>query len=368
MALGREAGELPPTRRSAYHSAMPRVLHVIDAETSLDMLRQLDALVGRGDTIASIGPPPPPQRFALPVVEVHRPMGLAVLTARRMEDLARGAEIVHSWSPLAHDVSAIVAKLFVSAHVMSYPAMPIAKAGSAVLREFREPQRQITVPTEFARGQLIAEGFAADRVHVLPPCAPASHLPGPPADGTDRNVRVAVLGEMVRGAGHRRAAWAHAIVRQVTDGVELVYPGGGPCEPRVRFFAETTGYGAEIHFVGDSSPLSAVLGGADLAVFLPERDTGVGDLVTALGAGVPVVASRRGEIVECTGGEEAAVLCEPGSPREAAAGMLRLAEDADLRAHLGARGRAIAGERFAPEAVRERLGELYVAAVRQSGR
>jgi glycosyltransferase involved in cell wall biosynthesis len=173
---------------------------------------------------------------------------------------------------------------------------------------------------------------------------------------------VAVPDGMVRGAGHEMASWAHAIVRQVTAGAVLLFPGTGGLADRVRSFAATTGYDAEVHFTEDRHALSEVLAAADVAAFLHERPVGVLALAAAMAAGVAGIASRTPAIAECVDHEQEALLVAPSSPRQAAAALLRLVEDPGLACRLAAGARRRAASAFDPVACRTRLDEIYAAA------
>jgi len=63
-------------------------------------------------------------------------------------------------------------------------------------------------------------------------------------------------------------------------------------------------------------------------------------LIEAMGAGLPIVASRWRGIPEVTGDGETAVLCSPRSPDEYAAGISELLRDPDLRLRMGQVGKA----------------------------
>ncbi|HEX8807059.1 MAG TPA: glycosyltransferase family 4 protein [Candidatus Aquilonibacter sp.] len=62
-------------------------------------------------------------------------------------------------------------------------------------------------------------------------------------------------------------------------------------------------------------------------------------LMEAMAAGLPVIATRSGAIVELGGGD-AALLCDPGDSAGVCGAIVALAKDARLRARFGAAGRA----------------------------
>src|SRR5262249_35433894 len=94
-----------------------------------------------------------------------------------------------------------------------------------------------------------------------------------------------------------------------------------------------------------------VYAASDIAI-VPLRDVPIfstfvpSKLFELLAAGRPIVGAVRGEaraILECSG---AALLAEPGDGASVATAVARLAADAELRAKLGARGRAYAAAHY----------------------
>jgi len=353
---------------------MPRVLHVIDAVVSADMLQQLAMLVGEGDAIASVGRPPQGADFDVPVAAVHSPLGSAALSALRMGELARSAEIVHSWSPVGLRAGEVIARRFGPRHVASVPCCPRQERLARMVRRLKQGRLTLTLPTRIGRQTAVQAGAPEGSVHVLPPPAAAMDQPESRRRGTREalgigdEVRIMIApAEMRRDAGHRYASWAHAIVRQIREDLVLLLPGGGPLERSVRFFAETTSYGCEEIFSGSRFPLPDALAAADLAVFFQQRDVGVAALVAAMAGGLPIAAAATPDVAECTADGEAALLIPRSDPGAASAAVLKLLEDAPLAKSLATAARARASEQFSPALCRAHLEEVYSAALRQSG-
>jgi hypothetical protein len=297
-------------------------------------------------------------------------MGSALLASWRLRRPAEHADVLHAWSPAAARAGRELALATGKALVASVAAV---EPGEATLRlkEMVGPGLMtLTVSTRASRRSLLAAGLPEGFVHVLPPPA------RPPADRRARRARVRRalgVGEevvvasapdpMVRAAGHYLASWAHAVVRQVIQGVALLLPGTGRNWPHVRCFARTTGYEGEVFLTERRFSRRAVLAASDVALFLHVRPSGVGALAGAMAAGLPIAAARTPEIAECAPDGEAALLVEPGDPLAASAALLRLAEDAPLARRLGSAARRRAREAFAPAASRRKLGEVYAAAL-----
>jgi glycosyltransferase involved in cell wall biosynthesis len=344
---------------------MTKVVHLIDAATPQDLLEQIRLLAGREDAIVSVGPPPI-WPLGRPVKTVHCPMGSAALAAKRLPAVVASADVVHAWSAFA-------ASAAVAAEVLRRPALSISclPAGAELRRLVEWAQCGevlFTVPTEAARRQFAGSGAPELSVRVLPPAAEpiddaAALRPKVRAElgVADNQVLMVAPGEMRRGSGHKYAPWVHAILRQVRPDLRLVLPGTGPDEEHVRYYAGTTGLDSEVFLTEGRNPAREALAAADLAIFFHERDCGVGALVAAMAAGLPIVASRTPDVVECSGDGEAALLVDPGSPREGSAGVLRVLDNADLARRFAQAARGRAAECFTPALGRARLAEIYAS-------
>jgi len=97
----------------------------------------------------------------------------------------------------------------------------------------------------------------------------------------------------------------------------------------------------------------------DLLAFPSIRRESFGRVAAeAQACGVPVVASDDGGIPETIRGGESGLLVPPGDVPAWADAIFRIANDASLRAQMGAAGRAQACERFAAPRIAEAFGRL----------
>ena len=101
---------------------------------------------------------------------------------------------------------------------------------------------------------------------------------------------------------------------------------------------------------------------ADLFVFPPIWDEGFGiPPVEAMAAGVPVVATRSGAIVETVQHGETGLLVEKNDPRALAQALLALLTDDALRERMGRAGRLRATTRFTWDCAAAKMHSLYHA-------
>jgi glycosyltransferase involved in cell wall biosynthesis len=350
---------------------MAGVIHIIGADTPADMLAQVAALAGRGETIVSIGEAPRREQFDREVISLRAPLGSAPLAGLQLRKLTRDAELLHAWSPAAASAAQWAARgrsiLFSLSHLRGVHQADVAISGVF------DGLWTLTVPTDAQRRVLITLGLDGEHVFVLPPAAApngdaARRRSSARAElGLDNGLfLLAAGGEMVHASGHKQACWAHAMARILTDHTRLVFPGSGPARRAIEAFARSTGYDREIFFTAETLSPTDVLAAADAAIFLQRHDCGVGALAAAMACALPILASDRPEIADCAPPGRAAMLSPPGDMRQAADNLLTLAGDEQLRQKLGREASILAAEQFAPDIAAARLRTIYPAVL--SGR
>jgi len=345
---------------------MARVLHIVAADTSPDMMTQARLLAGDGDRIVSAGPAAAVTAPAGDVTPIHGPLGTVRLSGLAMRKLAAGADVVHAWSPAAAAAAQQAAKKAAPAVLVSLGHLPPPAELDGLLSGLFDRQWAMTVPTESARRRIASIGAPADRLFVLPPATE----PIDDAPQRRQHVRKALQlhqadfllvapSQMTRHTGHKYAAWAHAMARIFLPQVRLAFPSRGPAEQSVRTFVGTTGYHREVFFTWRRFALPDVLAAADAALFLHRRNCGVTALAAAMAAGLAGVAWDCTDLADCAPHDQAALLSPRGDVRAATADVVRLADEADLRRRLASNAAARARERFALPGVRRRLMRIY---------
>ena len=127
----------------------------------------------------------------------------------------------------------------------------------------------------------------------------------------------------------------------------LVIAGDGPDRKDLEMLAESLGIDRETVFTGriPHDGLPELYAGIDVAVFLSRAESFGVSAVEAMACGVPVIASDADGFREILAGG-AGVTVPRENPEAAAAGMLRMALDADARSRLGKAGRERVSDRY----------------------
>jgi MMP alpha-(1->4)-mannosyltransferase len=237
------------------------------------------------------------------------------------------------------------------------------------LRVARHLRHVITV-SESSRDEIEEHlGIAAGRVEVIPVGAdtdlfsPDPRVPRVPG----RVVTTASADVPLKGL----LPLVEAIAKVRTERpVELVIIGslraGGPVADAIDRYSLT----GAVRFTGRITDAELVhqLRSAEVVV-VPSLFEGFSlPLIEAMACATPVVSTTGGALREVAGADgESALLVPPGDAQALAAAIGRALDDPDLRARLGASGRARVVERFTWRAVAARTAEVYRRAVLEFG-
>jgi glycosyltransferase involved in cell wall biosynthesis len=139
----------------------------------------------------------------------------------------------------------------------------------------------------------------------------------------------------------------------------LVIVGDGELGHELRSHSEALGIVSRTHFAGPRRDLGNILAATDIFV-MPSLWEGLPlSLVLAMGAGLPVVASRVAGIPEVVAHDVTGLLVKPGSGSELGEALTRLASHPGLRARIGAAAREFARPRFGADQYVNQLVQLY---------
>lgn len=201
------------------------------------------------------------------------------------------------------------------------------------------------VASSAARRRLLALGVPAERVEVSvqsADAAPMRAIERGAAGAGGGPVRFLAVGRLVEDKNLARLLDAFAAAGLGPGEASLDLYGIGPLEEELR--AQARRLGLDVRFRGhaDAAALPAAYRDAD-AFVLPSTFEPFGVVVReAAAAALPIVCSRvAGAAGDVAVEDESALLVDPLDVADVAAALRRLADDAALRARLGARAREI---------------------------
>jgi len=142
-------------------------------------------------------------------------------------------------------------------------------------------------------------------------------------------------------------------------GVHVAIAGRGEEEAKLRALAAELGLAPRLHLLGLRDDVARLHGAADVFV-QPSRSEGLPlAILEAMGAGLPVVATRVGGVHEAVLDGETGRLVPPGDPDALAAALRPLLEAPALRAALGRAGAERAERAFSLGAMTDAYRALY---------
>jgi glycosyltransferase involved in cell wall biosynthesis len=169
---------------------------------------------------------------------------------------------------------------------------------------------------------------------------------------------VGTAGALVGHKDHATLLQAAAEVVRARPEARFVVAGEGPLRPELERLAETLGLGPRVSLPGHLPDVAGSLAELDLFV-LSSSGEGLGSAsLEALAAGVPVVLTRAGGLVDVAGDVLPSV--PPGDSAALAAAILRLLADPEARARVARAGRERV-RAFSAAAMAERTLDAYRA-------
>jgi glycosyltransferase involved in cell wall biosynthesis len=147
--------------------------------------------------------------------------------------------------------------------------------------------------------------------------------------------------------------------RAELSALHLLVIGDGELRDELRRRVDQLGLSGRVHFAGARRDLGNILNAIDLFV-MPSLWEGLPlSLVLAMGAGLPVIASRVAGIPEVVQDNVSGLLVDPGDTTQLAGAMVRLLQDNGLGARLGQEGRAFVRPRFGVDGYIASMTALY---------
>jgi glycosyltransferase involved in cell wall biosynthesis len=147
--------------------------------------------------------------------------------------------------------------------------------------------------------------------------------------------------------------------RSELSSLHLLVIGDGELRDELRRRVEQLSLDNRVHFAGARRDLGNILASIDMFV-MPSLWEGLPlSLVLAMGAGLPVIASRVAGIPEVVEDGVSGLLVNPGDARQLADAMVRVLENDELRVLLAQAARAFARPRFGVDGYIASMTSLY---------
>ena len=175
-----------------------------------------------------------------------------------------------------------------------------------------------------------------------------------------------IIARLTEQKGHRYLFEALASRPDLAD-VHLLVVGGGEQQDALVREVHAKGLASRVHFLGARRDLGNLLAAMDLFV-LPSLWEGLPlSMVLAMGAGLPIVATRVAGIPEVVDDGRTGLLVEPRDVDALGAALARLLGDPELRHRIGEDARAAVLPRFGVDRYVDSVAALYDRLLVQEG-
>jgi N-acetyl-alpha-D-glucosaminyl L-malate synthase BshA len=303
----------------------------------------------------------------------HTPYNMALAAKMREVAVSEKLDLLHVHYAIPHAISA-----YLAAQMMLPARLPIVttlhgtditlvgqdKSFYELTRFGIEQSTAVTAVSDYLKAKT-EEVFATNRVirriHNFADAGLFRKLRGPchrPAFAAENQVVYMHLSNFRPVKRVEDVVRVFAKAAQSVDAV-LVMVGEGPMLRPARDLAASLGVANRVKFLGNQMDVPALMGCGDVFLFPSEVESfGLAPLEAML-CEMPVIASDSGGIPEVVTHGETGFLAPVGDVASMAEHAVKLGLDPDLRARMGAAGRAHAIERFSPDMMVDQYEALY---------
>jgi len=195
----------------------------------------------------------------------------------------------------------------------------------------------IVANSRAAAQQLESEGVPFGRIRVIPNGIAADRFAARRAGS--RIATVATVANLRKEKAHEVLIAAAARLAPRHPDVRFQIIGDGPRDAELRALASTLGVSDRVEFLGHREDVPALLARADVFVLPSRSEAFPNGAIEAMAAGLPVIASRVGGLIDLVDEGRTGVLVEPDNPAALADAIGSLVDSPARAAVLGAAAR-----------------------------
>jgi L-malate glycosyltransferase len=224
--------------------------------------------------------------------------------------------------------------------------------------------RRIVANSNAAAAQLLREGIPDEQIVVIPNGVDVAAFT--PHDGRARGRVICTVANLRPEKGHDVLLRAAAHVLQWVPDARFRIVGDGPLRGALEDLAISLGIVRAVDFLGHREDVARLLVESDVCAFPSRTEAFPNGVIEAMAAGLPVVASGVGGILELIEDGRNGLLVSPDDEHALAAAILRLLSDGDTAACLGRAARATIEERCSFDRMVSTFEQLYASELASS--
>lgn len=219
---------------------------------------------------------------------------------------------------------------------------------------------RIVANSRAAARQLASEGLPIDLVDVIPNGVRAERYNARPFAG--RPVRtILTVANLRPEKAHDVLLAAIARLRPAYPHLQFLIAGDGPCAAELKALALRLGVQAQVTFLGHREDVPALLARADAFVLPSRSEAFPNGAIEAMAAGLPVVASGVGGLLDLIDEGRTGLLVRPDDPAALAAAVESLVLSPARAEAIGAAARDEVTRRYSFDRMVRQFEDLYSA-------
>lgn len=231
---------------------------------------------------------------------------------------------------------------------------------------------RIVANSAAAAAQLAREGVPDREVIIIPNGIDAASFAPAPSEVEglhavrERPRVISTVANLRSEKGHDVLLRAAVHVLQHVPDARFRFVGDGPMREALGELATSLGIAHAIEFLGHREDVPALLADSDVYAFPSRTEAFPNGLIEGMAAGLPVVASGVGGILELVDDGRNGLLVPADDEHALAVAILRLLADTDMAARLGRAARRTIEERFSFERMVTAFEQLYTSELASS--
>jgi glycosyltransferase involved in cell wall biosynthesis len=215
--------------------------------------------------------------------------------------------------------------------------------------------------------QLESEGIPAHRIRVVPNGVSVERFT-PRASSDARPVTtILTVANLRREKAHEVLLAAAAELGPRHPHLRFLIAGDGPRAAELRVLAKTLGVDAQVTFLGHREDVAALLATADAFVLPSRSEAFPNGAIEAMAAGVPVIATRTGGLLDLIDDGRTGLLVSPDDSRALAAAVESLLVAPARAQALGAAARDEVTRRYSFDRMVRGFEDLYLSQLQTAG-
>lgn len=218
--------------------------------------------------------------------------------------------------------------------------------------------RAVVANSPAAQGQLEREGVPAGRIRVIPNGVAVERFT--PVPGVRPVRTILTVANLRKEKAHDILLRAAALLAPSHPDLTFVIAGDGPRAAELRALSAALGLSQCVRFLGHVEDVPALLGGAQAFVLPSISEAFPNAAIEAMAAGLPVVASAVGGLLDLVDHERTGLLVTPSDPNALAGAIEMLVANPARAARLGAAAREDVAQRYSFDRMVRSFEDLYL--------